>query len=87
MAMSSVCLQDTLCTAGLQTTAAARILEGYTPSHDATSVALLKAAGGIVVGKCNCDAFAMGSTNESSDYKVMQCLAEWLTYCCHHVKA
>ena len=63
-------LQDTLCTAGLQTTAASRVLEGYTPSHDATSVARLKAAGGIIVGKCNCDAFAMGSTSESSAYKV-----------------
>ncbi len=63
-------LQDTLCTAGLQTTAAARVLEGYTPSYDATPVAQLKAAGGIILGKCNCDAFAMGSTNESSDYKV-----------------
>ena len=63
-------LQDTLCTAGLQTTAAARVLGGYTPSYDATPVAQLKAAGAIILGKCNCDAFAMGSTNESSDYKV-----------------
>ena len=86
MNVTSVCLQDTLCTADLQTTAAARILEGYTPSHDATSVALLKAAGGIIVGKCNCDAFAMGSTNESSDYKVRSCPAERLTYCCRHLK-
>ncbi|CAL5220479.1 g2503 [Coccomyxa viridis] len=62
-------IKDTLCTAGLQTTAASRVLEGYTPSHDATSVARLKAAGGIIVGKCNCDAFAMGSTSESSAYK------------------
>ena len=68
-------LQDTLCTAGLQTTAASRVLEGYTPSHDATSVARLKAAGGIIVGKCNCDAFAMGSTSESSAYKVSCCLS------------
>jgi aspartyl-tRNA(Asn)/glutamyl-tRNA(Gln) amidotransferase subunit A len=79
LAKIDICLlQDTLCTAGLQTTAAARILEGYMPSHDATSVALLKAAGGIIVGKCNCDAFAMGSTNESSDYKVRSCPAEQL---------
>lgn len=42
------------------------------PSHDATSVARLKAAGAIIIGKCNCDAFAMGSTSESSAYKVLR---------------
>lgn len=64
------CMQDTLCTAGIATTAGARVLEGYTPSYDATAVARLKAAGAIIVGKTNCDAFAMGSTTESSDYHV-----------------
>ena len=62
--------QDTLCTAGLQTTAGARVLRGYVPSYDATAVARLRAAGAFVLGKCNCDAFAMGSTTESSDYQV-----------------
>ncbi|CAL8464275.1 g3810 [Coccomyxa elongata] len=63
-------IKDTLCTAGTETTAGARVLKGYVPSYDATSVARLKAAGAIIVGKANCDAFAMGSTTESSDYQV-----------------
>lgn len=63
-------MQDTLCTAGIQTTAGARVLQGYQPSYDATAVARLKAAGALILGKCNCDAFAMGSTTESSDYHV-----------------
>ena len=46
------------------------MLRGYIPSHNATAVARLKAAGAVVLGKCNCDAFAMGSTTESSDYHV-----------------
>ncbi len=65
--------QDTLCTAGLQTTAGARVLRGYVPSYDATAVARLRAAGAVLLGKCNCDAFAMGSTTESSDYQVALC--------------
>lgn len=63
-------MQDTLCTIGLQTTAGSQVLEGYQPSYDATSVARLRAAGALLAGKCNCDAFAMGSTTESSDYHV-----------------
>lgn len=54
----------------METTAGARVLKGYIPSYDATAVARLKAAGAILVGKTNCDAFAMGSTTESSDYQV-----------------
>ena len=81
---SLVLMQDTLCTAGLETTAGARVLRGYVPSHNATAVARLKAAGAVVLGKCNCDAFAMGSTTESSDYHVrlyiccpLSCRARW----------
>lgn len=72
VAVIQICswLQDTLCTAGMQTTAGARVLKGYVPSYDATSVARLKTAGAVIVGKTNCDAFAMGSTTESSDYQV-----------------
>ena len=46
------------------------MLEHYTPPYDATAVARLKAAGVLLAGKCNCDAFAMGSTTEGSDYHV-----------------
>lgn len=62
--------QDTLCTAGLATTAGAAALRGYVPPYDATAVARLRRAGALVLGKCNCDAFAMGSTTEASDYQV-----------------
>ncbi len=39
------------------------------PPYDATAVARLRRAGALVLGKCNCDAFAMGSTTEASDYQ------------------
>jgi hypothetical protein len=61
--------QDTLCTAGLATTAGAAALRGYMPPYDATAVARLRRAGALVLGKCNCDAFAMGSTTEASAYQ------------------
>jgi aspartyl-tRNA(Asn)/glutamyl-tRNA(Gln) amidotransferase subunit A len=53
---------------GVPTTAGSRILENYHPPYDATSVAKLEAAGAIVLGKLNCDEFAMGSSNENSAY-------------------
>lgn len=61
-------IKDNLCTAGIPTTAASRVLEGYVPSYDATAVAKLIAAGAIVVGKTNMDEFGMGSTTETSGY-------------------
>lgn len=63
-----VAIKDVLATRGVPTTAGSRILEGYRPPYDATVVAKLEAAGAIVLGKLNCDEFAMGSSNENSAY-------------------
>src|SRR5450432_3196578 len=60
--------KDVLCVDGLPATAGSRILEGYRPPYTATAVERLKAAGAIVLGKLNCDEFAMGSSNENSGY-------------------
>ena len=62
-------LKDVLVTRGLATTAASKILEGWVPPYDGTVVEKLRAAGAIVLGKVNCDEFAMGSSTERSAYK------------------
>src|SRR4051812_30780763 len=61
-------IKDVMSTRGLRTTAGSKILENYVPSFDCTAVARIEAAGGVVLGKTNCDEFAMGSSNENSAY-------------------
>src|SRR5579875_1240514 len=62
-------IKDVLTTSGVETTAGSKILSGWHPPYDATAVARLEAAGAVVLGKLNCDEFAMGSSNENSAYK------------------
>lgn len=64
----AVGIKDVLAAEGLPATAGSRILEGYRPPYDATVVTRLRDAGAILLGKLNCDEFAMGSSNENSAY-------------------
>ncbi|HUV68205.1 MAG TPA: Asp-tRNA(Asn)/Glu-tRNA(Gln) amidotransferase subunit GatA [Terracidiphilus sp.] len=61
-------IKDVLVMTGAPATAGSKILEGYRPPYDATAVSKLEAAGAVLLGKINCDEFAMGSSNENSAY-------------------
>ena len=61
-------IKDVLVVKGAPATAGSKILEGYRPPYDATAVSKLEAAGAVLLGKLNCDEFAMGGSNENSAY-------------------
>jgi aspartyl-tRNA(Asn)/glutamyl-tRNA(Gln) amidotransferase subunit A len=62
-------IKDVMVTKGVRSTAGSKILGNYIPPYDCTAVARLEAAGAVVLGKLNCDEFAMGSSNENSAWK------------------
>ncbi len=61
-------VKDLFCTAGYASTACSHILDGFTPTYESTVTANLWREGGVMIGKLNCDEFAMGSANETSHF-------------------
>ncbi|MBS1760205.1 MAG: Asp-tRNA(Asn)/Glu-tRNA(Gln) amidotransferase subunit GatA [Bacteroidetes bacterium] len=72
-----IALKDVICYKGHKVSAASNILKEFTSVYSATAVERLIAEGAIIIGNCNCDEFAMGSTNENSAYgKVLNAIDE-----------
>ena len=72
LAGTILAVKDNMVMCGVKTTAGSKILQNFVPPYTATVVERLEAAGAIIVGKANCDEFAMGSSNENSAYGIVK---------------